>query len=248
MNNVSAIILAAGRGTRMKSTTVNKVMSLQHGSPLIYYSITRLVRAGLNPIIVVVGFAKESVIDYVNEKFNKTIIFADQGEVNGTAKAVEAGLVRVPDACEYVLTVHGDDSYLYDPSLLQELIKTHISAGADVTMLTAEKEDPSGLGRIMRDGNGVVQGIVEEKVATPEQKKITEVNTGCFIFRKAFISEYIRKIQKNPVAQEYYLTDIIELARTYGKKIETHAGGNIPWQGINRPEDLETANKIPNAI
>lgn len=240
MGHVAAIILAAGRGTRMKSTTTNKVMSDLGGRPMLSYTIDNFTTAGLHPIIIVVGFAKESIMDY----FGDRVLYAVQEEATGTAHALLAGLSKVPANVNHVLSVYGDDSYCYRPELLRQLVQKHVEDNADVTLLTVEKDNPFGLGRIIRDTNGIIKEIVEEKVATDEQKKTTEVNTGCFVFNKTFINEYIHKIEKNPVAGEYYLTDIIEVARKHGRKIEIHAAGKIPWQGVNRPEELEEAREL----
>jgi len=247
MNNVAAIILAAGRGTRMNSTTENKVMSELHGQPMLYYSIKRLRSAHLDPIIVVVGFAKESIKSKFGEDAFR-IIYADQDTPNGTSKAFECGLAKVPSESVDILSVYGDDSYLYEVSLLEQLIQKHQNTNADLTMLTVEKDNPAGLGRILRDSENKVIGIVEDKIATDEQKKITEINTGCFIFDKDFISKYISEIQPNSVSSEYYLTDIVEIARKHEKKIEAYAAGKIAWRGVNTPEELEEARKLPNQI
>jgi bifunctional N-acetylglucosamine-1-phosphate-uridyltransferase/glucosamine-1-phosphate-acetyltransferase GlmU-like protein len=111
-------------------------------------------------------------------------------------------------------------------------------------MLTVEIDDPTGLGRIIRNGGGKVAGIVEEKVASGEQKNIHEINTGCFVFNREFLEEYLPKIGKNETAQEYYLTDIVEIAVKNNKKIEAYAAGKIPWRGVNRPEELEEARRL----
>lgn len=246
MENVAAIILAAGRGTRMNSTTVNKVMSEVHNAPLLQYSIKNLSRAGvIKPIIIVVGFAKESIQNKFSE--NLGIKYVIQEKQIGTADALRCGLRQVAPEADDVLSVYGDDSYTYDPLKLKELIKHHQQTDADITLLTVEKENPFGLGRIIREGEKVV-GIVEEKVATEEQKKITEVNTGCFIFKKQFIIDHIREIQPNSVTQELYITDIIEIGRKHNAKIEVVKGGNMLWHGINTPEDLELARKMPTRI
>lgn len=240
MNNVAAIILAAGRGTRMNSTTTNKVMSEIHGKPLLFYTVERIRNAGINTIIVVVGFAKESILHY----FGDSLLYAEQKEQNGTAHAAAAGLgLLAPDITD-VLSVYGDDSYLYDPELLKKLINEHQREQADVTMLTIDIENPTGLGRIVRDELGHVKGIVEDKVATEQQKQITEINTGCYIFKRSFLEEYLPKVHMNPIAQEYYLTDIIELAAQNNKKVAAVRGGHIPWRGVNRPEELVEARKL----
>lgn len=239
MSNIAAIILAAGRGTRMNSTDTNKVMSLLNGKPLLSYSLDNLAQAGFTPIITVVGFAKESIMNY----FGNSLLYAEQTEFVGTANALACGLKMLPKEIENVLSIHGDDSYLYSPKILTDLRERHINANADVTMLTVDVDDPTGLGRILRK-KGKVVGIVEERIATEEQKKIHEINPGCFIFKRHFIENYLPKIKKNPVAQEYYVTDIIEVAVEHNKKIETVRAGKIPWRGVNRPEELEEARKL----
>lgn len=240
MNDIAAIILAAGRGTRMNSTDTNKVMSDLHGKPMLSYSVENLHQAGIETVVVVVGFAKESITAY----FGNKLLYAYQNEPTGTAHAVISGLSVLPNNVDQVLSVYGDDSYLYSAELLKKLIEMHVVNNADVTMLTVEMDDPTGLGRIIRDENGKVVGIVEEKVASDEQKKITEINTGCFVFNRKFLEEFLPKIEKNETAQEYYLTDIIEVAVKNNKKIETYAAGKIPWRGVNRPEELEEARKL----
>lgn len=244
MNNIAALILAAGRGTRMKSTTTNKVMSLISGKPMLAYSIDNILKAEIYPIIVVVGFAKESIMKY----FQDQVLYAVQLKPLGTADAVSCGLTMVPSDTADILSVYGDDSYLYSPQLLKKLINKHKISRADVTMLTVDLQDPTGLGRIIRNKQGVVQGIVEEKVATGKQKKITEINTGCYIFNKEFLTDYVSRISLNPVAQEYYITDIIALAVKDKKKIEAVRGGSIPWRGVNKPDELEEARRLVNPM
>src|SRR3989344_5367057 len=142
MATTAAIILAAGKGTRMKSTTTNKVMSDLHGKPLLSYSIENLTHAGFEPIITVVGFAKESIMDY----FGDSILYAEQKQFIGTADALASGLKMVPLETENVLSIYGDDSYLYSPKLLKSLKEKHINSNADVTLLTVDMDDPIDLG------------------------------------------------------------------------------------------------------
>ncbi|MBI4130131.1 NTP transferase domain-containing protein [Candidatus Roizmanbacteria bacterium] len=240
MSKIGAIILAAGKGTRMKSTTTNKVMLNLAGRPMLSYTIDNFRKAGIDEIVVVVGFAKKSIINY----FGDSIEYADQKKRLGTAHAVQVGLAKLSDDVTDVLSVYGDDSYMYSPELLRKLIDTHKAKNADMTILTVEMYDPTGLGRIIRSDKGTIQAIVEERVATDELKKIKEINTGCYIFNRVFLTKYLPKIQKNPVAKEYYLTDILEIAVTHKKKIADVAGGRIPWRGVNRPEELEQARKL----
>lgn len=239
MNNIAAIILAAGRGTRMNSTDTNKVMSDLNGRPMLAYSIDNLKKAGVETIVVVVGFAKESITSY----FGNSILYAYQNEPNGTAHAVTSGLAVLPSNIDTIISVYGDDSYLYDPTLFQVLIGFHTENKSDVTVLTVEMNDPSGLGRIVRDENNNVKAIVEEKVATDEQKKIKEINTGCFIFNRKFLEEYLPQIEMNAITKEYFVTDIIKLAIRDNRKVYAVLS-KTPWRGVNRPEELEEARKL----
>lgn len=239
MNNIAAIILAAGRGTRMKSTTSNKVMSDLNGRPMLAYSIDNLKNAGIETIIVVVGFAKESIVNY----FGNQVLYAYQNEPTGTARAVASGLALLPSNINEVISVYGDDSYLYDPTLFQVLVGIHTENKSDVTVLTVEMDDPSGLGRIVRDKNNKVIDIIEEKVASTEQKKIREINTGCFIFNRKFLEEYLPKIEINSVAKEYFITDIVKLAVRDNKKVGAVVS-KMQWRGVNRSEELEEARKL----
>jgi bifunctional UDP-N-acetylglucosamine pyrophosphorylase/glucosamine-1-phosphate N-acetyltransferase len=240
MNKTAAVILAAGRGTRMNSHETNKVMSMVHDKPLLQYSINNLHKAHFSPIVVVVGFAKESIMNY----FGSTVLYAEQMEAKGTAHALSCGLSILSSDVGQILSVYGDDSYLYSPELLVKLINTHEESKAEMTVLTVEMDDPTGLGRIVRDEKGYISGIVEEKNATNKERNIQEINTGCYVFKRAFLEEFLPKITENPVAHEYYLTDIIELAVRHNKKIEAVQVEKIPWRGVNGPEELEEARKL----
>ena len=110
--------------------------------------------------------------------------------------------------------------------------------------MTIEQEDPTGLGRIVRGEDDTVQAIVEEKDATLEQKKIKEINPGCFVFSVAFLKEYLPLVDKSPVTGEYYLTSLIDLAMKHGKKVETVKGGRLAWRGVNTPEELVLAEQL----
>ena len=109
-------------------------------------------------------------------------------------------------------------------------------------MLTVKHHNPTGLGRILRDENGVVVGIIEEKAATPEQKKIREVNTSCYCFRPYFLWKNIPKIKRS-ASGEYYLTDLVALAATNHEKVVAVEANPEEWWGVNTPEELEEADR-----
>ncbi|MDO8269259.1 MAG: sugar phosphate nucleotidyltransferase [Candidatus Levybacteria bacterium] len=240
MENLTAIILAAGRGSRMQSTDTNKVALEVSGEPMLVRTIKILNQAGISNIVVVVGFAKESVIPLLAQD----IIIAEQTEQLGTGHAVQSALSCVPINTHDVLIVYGDDSFLHTPQTFQKLYETHREKEAKITFITMQMENPSGFGRIIRDEKDEVVGIVEEKNASEEQRKITEINLGCYIIDKKYLEENIKNIAKNLVTGEYYITDIIDIIAGHNGKIAAYklTGGN--WRGVNTREDLIQAEQM----
>lgn len=239
MEKVCAIILAAGKGTRIGSTEFNKVTLQVGGQPIIQRNINVLKNAGIKDILVVVGFAKESV----TRLLGPDILIAEQEGMLGTGHAVKIALAQIPENDNYVLVVYGDDAFWFTPEVLQKLYQTHLKSNADLTFCTTVLKNPHGLGRILRRDKQVVD-IIEEKVATQEQKKIQEVNLGGYLISKAFLQKYIEQIPQNPVSKEYYLTDLIPLASKNGAKIETLTLENFKWRGINTLEELKQAEEL----
>jgi len=240
MNNVGAIILAAGRGSRMKSTDTNKVTLPLGDKPMVRHAVDRLESMNFASIVIVVGFAKDSVIESLK---GTKAIFADQDVPQGTGHALSCGLSKVPDSIEHVLVMNGDDSAFYSEEVLEKLVSSHLVSGADITLLTIEKDNPFGLGRIVRDNNDKLIDIIEEKNATDEQRLIKEVNPGCYIFRLSFLNDYKNKIQKNELTGEYYINNFIELAVKEGLSVEA-LKVSIPWRGVNTKEELVEAEKL----
>jgi len=229
--NAAAVILAAGEGTRIKARRKNKVAYKLAGKPMIRYTAETLERAGIEEIVVVVKFAEKSVRDALK---GERIIYARQKDKKGTAPALESGLEAVSSSIEQILVMYGDDSAFYPAELFQFILTDHRKHESDVTLLSIKVPNPIGLGRILRGGSGKVMGIVEEKVATDAQKEIKEINTGCYCFRRDFIEKRIGEIKINPISQEYYLTDIVEVALSHGDKVHVclYPDSSI-WHGIN---------------
>ncbi len=241
---ISAIILAAGKGSRMKEE-VNKVTLPLNGKPLISYAVNLLRKMEIRPIIVVIGHAKESVRNALKDV---DVIFVEQKEQLGTGHAVKSALDKIPPVSTDVIILYGDDSYLYKKEILNKIINKHMMGNAMLTFLTIKVEEPAGLGRIIRDSNGNVIDIIEEKDATQEQRKINEINPNCYIFRYEFLKKYIKKIRKNPITGEYYLPSIIKTARENNEKIQAIDGGFLSWKGVNTKEDLEEARNLVKSI
>ncbi len=239
MDKIGGIILAAGKGTRMNSTEINKVALSVGDRPLILRTIDILKSAGLSEIVVVVGFAKESVIKLLTPD----IKIAVQSELLGTGDAERVGLEKISPEIENVLSVSGDDSFLYTREILNEMVAVHNDMKASMTFITVNLDNPTGYGRIIRDESGKIIRIVEELNATEEERKISEVNTGCYLFNKKILEENINKIKVNSLKKEFYLTDILEI---FLENKFTIASINIPsanWRGINTPEELMLAEE-----
>lgn len=240
-NHLTAIVLAAGRGTRMNaSVDQNKVAMTLNQKPMIRYTIDTLKQSGIDKIITVVGFAKESVIAALGSE----VTYAEQDQPQGTGHAVKVALPQVPPDSTQVIVMSGDDSAFYTQDLLTNLITTHQLHGNAVTLVSLHADDPTGLGRIIRDHQGQLKGIVEEKNADASQKLITEINTGCYCFDPDFLKWAVDQIERNPVSQEYYITDAVALACNRGEKVEALLWDNQDiWHGVNTPEQLRLAEE-----
>ncbi len=241
MENLTAIILAAGKGTRMNSVDTNKVAMNVGGEPMISRTVKTLQESGISSLIVVVGFAKESVVKVLPQG----VLIAEQVEQLGTGHAVMSALPQIPGTATDVLILNGDDAFLYAPSDFKKLHEIHKSQNATLTLVSMHAKSPTGFGRIIRF-KGDIKGIVEEKNATDEQRKITEINLGCYIINKDYLVKNLSKIDKNLVTREYYITDMIDFIASENKKISSYILENSKWQGVNTPEDLKAAEKLLN--
>ena len=166
----------------------------------------------------------------------------------GTAHATKIGLEKLATMSpqpEIVIVAYGDHTMFYQKEKISEFIETHFRQKAALTFITTIMPDPFGYGRIIRNSSGEVTTIVEEKNATEEQKKIKEINAGFYCFNYEFLVKNINKIIKSPESNEYYLTDLIEIALRQSKKV---VGVILPFSevviGINRHVELEESQKL----
>lgn len=238
--NITAVILAAGKGTRMGLKNINKVTCEVGGKSIILRTIETLQDSGITQIVVVVGHAKRSVLTLLDKKI-KTV---EQRKRLGTGHAVKTALKIIPKQTEAVLVLNGDDSFFYTSEILKNLLIKFFITKPAVCFLTTEVLNPTGLGRIKRDPQNNVLGIIEEKNANDEEKNTREINPACYLFNKNFLFKYINKIPKNPLKGEYYLTDLISLATQNQEKVEAVKILNLKWKGINTPQDLKEAKKL----
>jgi bifunctional UDP-N-acetylglucosamine pyrophosphorylase/glucosamine-1-phosphate N-acetyltransferase len=236
----TAIVLAAGRGSRMKAKSKNKVAFKLGGKPMIAYTVEHLREAGIQQIVAVVGFQAESV----RQALGQDVLYAKQSEQLGTGDALKTALPLIPSATDTVLAVYGDDSAFYPPALFKEMVEKKHALNCDLLFLTIHKDDPTGLGRIIRDSSGKILRIVEEKNATDEERKVQEINTGFYCFDRQFLETYIDQIKKNPLSGEYYLTDMVEIALRNQKKVEAYfVKDDSIWHGVNNRSDFAKAQK-----
>lgn len=238
LNNTAAIVLAAGRGTRIGANDRNKVAFEIGNRPMVARTVENLRLAQLGQIIAVVGYYADSVREVLGNKVD----YVTQDNPQGTGDAIKTGITRLNHNIDTVLSVYGDDSAFYPPLLYGQIVEIRKLYDADLVFLTINKQDPTGLGRIIRDKQNKVQRIVEEKNASPDEKNIQEINAGLYCFKRSFLEENISKITKNPVSQEYYITDLIEIAISGGNRVETlHLEDGSIWHGVNTSEDLAQA-------
>ena len=236
LGEVSTIILAAGEGTRMRSATP-KVLHRLAGRSLVEHAVRAA--AGLGParMAVVVGHGRDAVTEHlaeVGKSLDTTVTVAVQEEQHGTGHAVRCGLDELPgDLTGTVLVTYGDVPLL-DTITLSALLAEHATAGNAVTVLTAEVANPTGYGRIVRESDGGVAAIVEQKDTTPEQAAITEINSGVYAFDAAVLADALSRLSTDNAQGEQYLTDVLGIARGDGHRCGSWTCSD-PWlvEGVN---------------
>ncbi|MCL4354045.1 sugar phosphate nucleotidyltransferase [Patescibacteria group bacterium] len=238
--NVGAVILAAGKGKRMQAKSVNKVAMNLADKPMIIHAVHLLRKVKIKTLVVVVGFAKDSVLKLLDS----TVLYAEQNKRLGTAHAVMCGIKKIPDNITDVLVLNGDDSAFYDTETIEKLICSHFLSDSAFTFLTLEIDDPTGLGRVVRDKDNKVTAVVEEKDATLSQRKIKEVNPACYIFRTDYLKKYLKKVEKSKITGEYYLTSLIGIGIKNNEKIDTLKISSLPWRGVNTRDELIEAERM----
>lgn len=222
MSSFSAIILAAGKGTRMKSD-LPKVAHEVAGAPMVRWVANACAAAGCDRIVVVVGYKRDVVCDCLKGFRGAAVEFVDQADQLGTGHAVMvcrdafAGVASDPSSHTFVLA---GDGPLIRAETLEILRDRHLSAGAAASLATSRIPDPTGYGRIVRDDAGAFRGIVEQKNATPEQLDIDEVNPSYYCFAAGELFDALEAVEKNPVTGEYYITDVPTILMSRGRAVE----------------------------
>lgn len=235
----TSVILAAGMGTRMKSK-MPKVLHTVCGKPLSKWVIDASKAAGADKVCAVVGHKAETV----KEVLGDVCEFALQAEQKGTGHAVMQAIDVIKNSKGEVVILNGDTP-LITAETINKAIEYHKNNDNQATVITAILDDATGYGRIVRDNDGSVLKIVEQKDASEEEKKINEVNSGMYVFDAQSLVYALDKITPNNAQGEYYLTDTLEILLSAGKKIGGYAiSDNDEIRGINDRVQLNEAENI----
>lgn len=236
--NLAVIILAAGKGTRMKSN-LPKVLHRLDGKPLVQHVIDTVRTLNPTDIVLVVGHRAE----LVREKIGDGVRYVLQSEQLGTGHAVMQAKDALGNRRGDVLILYGDMPLL-TATTLEKLVAAQTANPHPLTMLTVTANNPRGFGRIVRDSAGNVIAIVEEADCTPEQLAITELNTGVYCIRAGWLWDALPKITLSPKG-EYYLTDLVALAVADGHTVCALSTDNLSeTMGINTPQHLIEAAMV----
>jgi bifunctional UDP-N-acetylglucosamine pyrophosphorylase/glucosamine-1-phosphate N-acetyltransferase len=229
--HVSVVILAAGQGTRMKSK-LPKVLHPIGGKPLLAHVIHTAYQLRPQNTIVIYGHGGEQVKTHLA---NEDVSWIEQAEQLGTGHAVAQAVPAIAD--EHIVLVLYGDVPLIKPDTLAELVK--LASNKALALLTVHLENPDGYGRIVRDGHGAVQRIVEQKDASHEELKITEINTGILAVQGKLLKGWLDRLDNKNAQGEYYLTDIIAMAVADGIAVHvTHPESEDEVLGVNSRDQL----------
>jgi bifunctional UDP-N-acetylglucosamine pyrophosphorylase/glucosamine-1-phosphate N-acetyltransferase len=219
---LSAVVLAAGEGTRMRSTRP-KPLHLLCGRPMVLHVLDALAELEVERVVVVVGHAAERVSKILLERSpsNIAIDFVEQHVQRGTGDAVSVALTAFPDedVDDGDIVVLPGDTPLLRPPTLAALVRAHRQADAAASVLTARLDDPTGYGRIVRDKNDRVARVVEHGDATLDERDIDEVNTSIYCFRRSVLAPALRRLSPENAQGEYYLTDTVAVLHDAGYNV-----------------------------
>lgn len=232
MERIKAVILAAGKGTRMESE-LPKVIHEISGKPMINYVIDAVNKAGIasSDICLVVGYKADEVKEVVGNK----VSYAMQEEQLGTGHAVRCASEFI--GTDGITIILCGDTPLITAKTLKKLVRTHIEEKNAITVLTAVVDDPSGYGRIIKDNWNKFIKIVEQKDATLEEKRVGEINSGMYVFNSEVLSKALSMLKNYNAQGEYYLTDTIEIVKAKGM-------GEVSTMVLNGIDEIKGVNSL----
>ncbi|TWU60484.1 Bifunctional protein GlmU [Rubripirellula tenax] len=241
MNDACAVVLAAGKGTRMKSD-LPKVLCPVVDRPMIHFVLDALEKAGIHRKIVVVGYEADKVREALAGR-KDSIEYVEQTEQLGTGHAVQMCRPALESQTGPTIVVAGD-SPLIQPTSLKKLLDHFRETQPALLLGTLEKDDPTGLGRIVRDADGNFMGIVEHKDATDQQRAVKEVNMSTYLFQTPDLLDSLNQLSCDNAQAEYYLTDSARLLREAGRPVEAIAVlQQCESLSINNPDELRLVDE-----
>lgn len=246
MDALSVIILAAGKGSRMKSD-LPKVLHKVAGKPMILHVIACAGQVVPDDRIhVVVGHQAKTVQQTVTRCYR--VKFSMQRQLLGTGDAVKCALPGLSPDARDVVVLYGDVP-LIQPETVTDLVSTHRASHAQVTILAADLENPTGYGRVLQDSCNRVVAIREEADASDDEKKIQRINTGIYCFDRRFLSSALNRLAPTNHQAEYYLTDVVSIACSDDKKITVKVLKHPDRiMGVNTLDDLEKTRNLAESV
>lgn len=239
MTAVAALVLAAGKGTRMKSK-LPKVLHKVGGKAMVERVIDTAKAVGVNRNVVIIGFGGDEVREYLDD----TVEFVVQKEQKGTGHAVQQAQPVLGDFDGTILLLSGDTPLITEETITQ-LLAQHHDSGAAATVLTAEMPDPFGYGRIIRNKEGNVMRIVEQKDGNLQELAVREVNTGMYAFNSADLWPCLAQLDDNNAQGELYITDVISILVNQGKAVGAYMAKDYQESlGVNSRVQLSVAESI----
>ena len=243
---LSAIVLAAGEGTRMRSSRPKPLHRLA-GRTMLQYMLDALVDCQTDQVVVVVGHGAERVTKKLQAaEPDLHLTFVEQDRQLGTGDAASVGLTGLPDDDgaddDHDVLVLPGDMPLLRPASIAEMVRVHREVGAAATVLTAVVDEPGSLGRIVRGKDGQVVKIVEAADASDEERGICEINTAVYCFRRSLLAPALRRITPDNAQGEYYLTDVVAVLRDAGYRVAAvQVADAAEGEGINDRVQLAAA-------
>ena len=241
MNNVKALVLAAGKGTRLQTEGINlpKVMRLADGKPLLHYVLAALDFLPQEDVILVVGYQREAVLEAYPQYPH-----AVQAEQHGTGHAVQCAAHLLQGFDGHVLICCGDTP-LVQKSTFEALVELHLKEGNACTMLSAILDEGGNYGRVLREGDGSFKCIVEARDCTPEQAAVREVNVGTYLFRVPELLAALDQLTDNNAQGELYLTDCPAIIKAAGHRVGVcDTCSEREMLGVNTVEQLQEVEDI----
>jgi UDP-N-acetylglucosamine pyrophosphorylase len=242
---IAAVIMAAGQGKRMKDPSRAKVMYELHNKPMIHFVVDLAGELGASNIVVIAGHQRQILIDYL-AKSHPSVTCATQEPQLGTGHAVMQAASALNEFNGDVLVLSGDVPLLTKWTM-EKLLRHHFDTGAVATILTSKMKDPTGYGRIVRNTDRSVKKIVEHRDASEEERTISEINSGIYVFDKEKLFDGLNHITPNNTQNEYYLTDVFEYFWQHQWTVSAvEAEHEDEIHGINTFDQLEDARRILN--